>query len=277
VRSPFQNSPEFRRLLEGARVDLPRVALEIASDAYPGLDIDAYLSRINDLASRVRQRCVTGAKPRAILGHLNWVLFVEEGFRGNESEYYDPRNSYLNEVLDRKTGIPISLSVLYAAVAAPLGLDLVGVNLPGHFVLALKGSEPALYVDAFHDGEILDRTACERLVAGVLGRPIVLDEHDLVPADATAIVARMLRNLKAIYLGLDDYASALPVARRLSAVDSDDMEALREWGLIALRSGHPGESLQPFSRYLEVRPDAEDAAAVTEILRTARRDVAQTN
>jgi regulator of sirC expression with transglutaminase-like and TPR domain len=277
VRNPFENSPEFRRLLEGARVDLPRVALEIASDAYPGLDIDAYLSRINDLAGRVRQRCSAGIKPRAILGHINWVLFVEEGFRGNESEYYDPSNSYLNEVLDRKTGIPISLSVLYAAVATPLGLDLAGVNLPGHFVLALNDPNPSLFIDAFHDGEILDRAGCERLVAGVMGRPVLLAENDFALADGKAIIARMLRNLRAIYLGSDDYASALPVARRLSAVEPDDMEALREWGLIALRSGHPGESLLPFSRYLELRPDAEDAAAVAEILRTARRDVARSN
>jgi regulator of sirC expression with transglutaminase-like and TPR domain len=277
VRIPFEDSPEFRRLLEGVPVDLPRIALEIASDVYPGLDIDGYLNRIGDLAGRVRQRCSAGAKPRAILGHINWVLFVEEGFRGNETEYYDRRNSYLNEVLDRHTGIPISLSILYAAVAAHVGLDLVGVNLPGHFVLVLRGSEPALYVDAFHDGEILDRSGCERIVARVLGQPILLGEHDFAPASAMAVVARMLRNLKTIYLGLDDYASALPVARRLSAVDPADTEALREWGLIAWRSGNTGESLLPLSRYLEALPDAEDAVAVREILRKARRDVAQMN
>ena len=114
-----------------------RIALEIARDAYPELDIGSYVSKVDELAERIRARCGGQSKPRKILGQINWWLFVEEGFEGNRENYFDPRNSYLNEVIDRKTGIPISLSVLYWSLADRLGLPLEGVNLPAHFMLRL--------------------------------------------------------------------------------------------------------------------------------------------
>ena len=100
-----------------------------------------------------------GARVRHILGQINWVLFVEEGFRGNVEDYYDPRNSYLNEVLDRKLGLPISLSVLYAEVASRVGLALGCVNLPMHFALRVMGRDEPVFVDPFHEGRMLDQTA----------------------------------------------------------------------------------------------------------------------
>jgi regulator of sirC expression with transglutaminase-like and TPR domain len=278
VRTPFADSPEFRRLLAGEpRVSLPRIAMEIARDAYPEIEVDAYLRRIDALADRVRQRFAADAKPRTILGQINWVLFIEEGFRGNAAEYYDPRNSYLNEVLERKTGIPISLSVLYSAVAAPLGLDLTGVNLPAHFVLRLDSAEPPLFVDAFHAGALLDRDGCGRRVSAAVGRPVTLSDAQLAPTDAASTVARMLRNLKAIYVREDDFASALPVARRIAALDPAIPEEQRDWGLLAYQAGHPGEAVLPLSRYLESRPQASDTAPIAELLRAARRDIAQNN
>jgi regulator of sirC expression with transglutaminase-like and TPR domain len=278
VRTPFADSPEFRRLLAGEpRVNLPRIAMEIARDAYPAIDVDAYLRRIDALADRVRQRFTADAKPRTILGQINWVLFIEEGFRGNAAEYYDPRNSYLNEVLERKTGIPISLSVLYSAVAAPLGLDLIGVNLPAHFVLRVDATEPPLFVDAFHAGALLDREGCGRRVSAAVGRHVTLSDAQLAPTDAASTVTRMLRNLKAIYVREDDYASALPVARRIAALDPSSPEEQRDWGLLAFQAGHPGEAVTPLARYLESRPQAPDATPLAELLRVARRDIAESN
>src|SRR5262249_40900984 len=134
----FGHSPEFQGLLAGARTpSLIRIALEIARDAYPALDIGQYVARVEDLAARIRARCGGLLKPRKILGQINWALFVEEGFTGNQENYFDPRNSYLNEVIDRKTGIPISLSILYWSLADRLGVPLEGVNLPAHFMLRL--------------------------------------------------------------------------------------------------------------------------------------------
>ena len=278
MRNLFAGSPEFRRLLDGdSSVSLSRIALEIASDAYPNLDIERHLSRLASLTERVRVRCPSDAKPRVILGHVNWVLFIEEGFRGNDAEYDDPRNSYLNDVLDRKTGIPISLSVLYAAVAEPLGVSLVGVNLPAHYVLRLETADPPLFVDAYHSGAFLDREACERQVSTVVGRPIRLSDAQFAPCSASTIVERMLRNLKAIYVRSDDYVSALPVARRLAALDPNNVDDQRDWGLLAYKSGRPGEAVEPLARYREARADAEDAEVVHQLLRAARRDVAQSN
>ncbi len=152
----FSDSPEFRRLLAGdGPVHLARVALEIARDAYPGLEIESYLARIHELAERVRNRCWSGARVREILGQINWVLYVEEEMRGNEEDYYNPRNSYLNEVLDRRLGIPISLSVLYQAVAEPLGLLMTGLNLPAHFMLRVDDGERTWFVNPFEGGGVM--------------------------------------------------------------------------------------------------------------------------
>jgi regulator of sirC expression with transglutaminase-like and TPR domain len=278
VPPPFADSPEFRRLLGGEpAIDLARVALEIARDAEPEVNVDAYLARIAALAGRARERCGPRPKVRTVLGHVHWVLFVEEGFHGNAEDYYDPRNSYLSAVLDRKVGIPISLSVLYAAVAAPLGVALAGVNLPAHFVLRAVSEEPPLFVDAFHDGAVLDRSGCERLVEGVVGQPVALTDAQIAPVGPAEVVARMLRNLKAIHLRGDDFPSALPVARRLAAVRPDDLDEQRDWGLLAYRTGRPGEALAPLSRYVAEQAEAPDLDVVAEVVRAVRRGVIESN
>ena len=278
VRERFAENPEFRRLLAGdADLSLPRIALEIARDSYPSLDVEVYLARIEELAARARARCVEGSRAKVLLGQINWILFVEEGFQGNAVEYYDPRNSYLNEVLDRKTGIPISLSVLYAAVARSIGLDLAGVNLPAHFLLRVEGSDPPLFVDPFREGMTLDEEGCRRQVAAAVGHPVPLVSQQFEPTSVVATVARMLRNLKAIYVQEDDFASALPVVRRLSAIDPKNYDELRDWGLLAYQAGRVGESVSPLARYSEARPRAADTPAVLELLRTARREVARSN
>ncbi len=198
---PFADSPEFRRLAGGeAPVDLARIALEIAADAYPALDIEAYLARIAGLAERVRPRYRRGASARDILGQINWVLFVEEELRGNEEEYYDPRNSYLNEVLDRRLGIPISLSVLYRAVAEPLGLSVAGANLPAHFMLRVDDGDQTWFVDAFRSGAVMSREACRRRLSEILQQPVDLTDEMTAPCPVATVVTRMLRNLKAIHL-----------------------------------------------------------------------------
>ncbi len=275
---PFAESPEFRRLLGGEPgVRLARIALEIARDAEPDLDVDAYLARIDALAERARQRCGATPRARAVLGQIHWVLFVEEGFRGNDGDYYDARNSYLNEVLDRKLGIPISLAVLYADVAAGLGLELAGVDLPGHFVLRVLSESPPLFVDAYNEGAMLDRGNCERLVEGVVGQPVALTDAQIEPVGPAKVVARMLRNLKTIHLRGDDYPAALRVVRRLAALAPDDLDEQRDWGLLAYRTGHPGESLGPLSRYVEGRTNAPDIDVMSEVVRAVRREVIERN
>lgn len=277
--NPFEGSPEFLRLLRGEdEPDLTRLALEVARDAYPTLDPAAYLAKIDALAERVRDRCPPGAKPRHILGQINWVLFVEEKFRGNVDDYHDARNSYLNQVLDRRLGIPISLSLLYLAVADRLGLAMSSVNLPAHFVIRADHGPGVVFVDPFHGGELLDRKGCEALVARVTGRePAALPDAALAPCQPRVVVARMLRNLKAAYLREQDFAGSLPVLRRLVALDKADPEERRDLGVACLHAARAGEAIDHLTAYLEARPEADDAEDLAALMKVARREVAAWN
>jgi regulator of sirC expression with transglutaminase-like and TPR domain len=278
VRSPFTDSPEFLRLIRReANPDLVRIALEIARDAYPELDADTYLGRIDDLAARVRDRSPVIGKFRHVLGQINWVLFVEEGFAGNVDDYYDPRNSYLNEVIDRKTGIPISLSVLYWAVATRVGLEMAGVNLPAHFMLRVGEGDATMFVDPFHSGVMLDHEGCMRRISELAGEPVALIESQLAPCPIDVIVSRMLRNLKAIYLHGRDFASALPVLHRLAALNPNDPDELHDYAMLCFKLERPAEAIAPLQAYLAVRPHADDAATIQSLIRAARREVATWN
>ena len=276
--SPFAQSPEFRRLLAGERrVSLARVALEIAADAYPGLKIDAYMARIAELAERIRPRCPRTAGAREVLGQINWVLFVEEELQGNHEDYYDPRNSYLNEVLDRRLGIPISLSVIYWAIAESLGLRVTGANLPAHFMLRVDDGELTWFVNPFHAGAVMTPELCRRRLSEMVQQPVDVNAVLAVPCTAASVVSRMLRNLKAIYRQADDPASSFPVQRRLAALHPDDGEEVRDFGVLCLQADRPGEAVGPLQSYLDAAPDGPLSAEITAILTAARRQLAAWN
>ena len=278
MRSPFAQSPEFLKLLQGdPGADLTRIAFEIARDEYPDLDAESYLQKIEALADRVRDRCPSGAGPRQLLGQINWVLYVEEGYQGNTEDYGDPRNSYLNEVIDRRLGIPISLSVLYRALAGRLGLEVSGVNLPAHFMLRVGRGASTIFIDPFHAGALLDRAGCERCISNVIGQSVALTDLQLAPCSVAQVVSRMLRNLKAIYLQRNEFMVALPVQRRLAALDPGEPQEQRDLGMLCLQVDRPGDAVEPLEAYLRARPDADDADAVGSLLRAARREVARWN
>jgi regulator of sirC expression with transglutaminase-like and TPR domain len=212
-----------------------------------------------------------------LLGQINWVLFAEEGFQGNAEQYFDPRNSYLNQVIDRKLGIPISLSVLYAAIADRVGLPMAGVCLPAHFMLRFESGGATTFVDPFGAGQVLDRKGCEQRIGEVIGRPVKLSELQLAPCGHDQIVARMLRNLKMIYLEQHDHRAALPVVRRLAALSPRDPQEQRDLGMLYLKLDRPGEAIAPLEAYLDARPEAQDAGQLGPLLKAARRDVALRN
>ena len=146
------------------RLDLGRAALLIASEEYPGLDILRYVAKLEVMAAAVRPGVTTTDDPTLKIEHLNAYLFEERGFRGNSQEYYDPRNSFLNDVLDRRLGIPITLSIVYMEVGRRVGMPLQGVGMPGHFIMKYADSEEDIYIDPFNKGRILSREACEELI-----------------------------------------------------------------------------------------------------------------
>ena len=278
MASRFSHSPEFQRLAAGAdEVNLARIALEIARDAHPDLDIEIYLLKIQELAERARARFPAGSKVRDILGQINWVLFVEAGLRANQEDYYDPRNSYLNEVLDRGLGIPISLSLVYWAVGERLGLPLAGANLPAHFMLRFEEDGLVWFVDPFHAGAIYNREHCQQRLSDVLQQPVFLSDTVVAPCPIRVVVIRMLRNLKAIYGNLQDVSSLLFVQRRLAAISHDEPKELRDLGLLCAQTNRLGEALDSLQAYLEAAPAADDVGEIEALVRAIRGQIGRWN
>jgi regulator of sirC expression with transglutaminase-like and TPR domain len=274
----MSDSPEFQRLVEGEKeVHLARIALEIARDARPDLDIESYLKKIEALAERARDRCRPGCRTRDVLGQINWVLYVEAGLKANHEDYYDPRNSYLNEVLDRGLGIPITLSVVYWSVAERLGISMAGANLPAHFMLQFEEDGLTWFVDPFHAGAIYAREHCEKRLSEMVKQPVILTDSQAAPCPIRAVVVRMLRNLKAIYGRSQDSAALLPVQRRLAALSQDDPNELRDLGLLCAQTNRLGEALDPLQTYLERSPGADDAHEIRALVETIRRQIARWN
>lgn len=272
------NSPEFIRLARGnEHTNLATIALEIARDAYPQLNPASVLSQLERWAQRVRGRCPEGARDRHILAQINRVLYEEERLRGDFDDYYNPRNSYLNDVLERRLGIPISLSIIHMEVAERVGLAMAGVNLPGHFVIRTGLGPSTLFIDPFHQGTILDRSECALRVKESTGEDVALDEEQLAPAANSVVIARMLRNLKAVYLKQAQFEQALPCLRRLVLLTRGEVVERRDLGAACVHAGAPGEAIDHLEAYLAARPDAHDAAKVGGLLKAARNRLARWN
>ncbi len=272
----FSQSPEFVRLISGeGRVDLARVALELATDAYPRLDVSGYRAQIAELAERIRPRCPKTIGAREVLGQINWVLFVEEEFRVNAEDEDDLRNSYLNEVLDRRLGIPISLSVIYWSVAESLGLAVGGVSVAGQLLLRVEDKQRTWFVDPNQSGAVMAREICRRRLAGKVLSTDELDEALNTDYPVVDIVARLLRNLKGIYLRAGDLASAVPIQRRLAALRPLDPDEVRDLGVLGLKADRPDEVVAPLQAYLTATPEGD--AEIAALLAAARRGLAAWN
>jgi regulator of sirC expression with transglutaminase-like and TPR domain len=258
-----------------APTDLARVSLLIARDAYSQMNPRAYLRVLDRLADHLRPRLRGSLAART--AELTTFLFEECGFAGNTENYYDPRNSYLNKVIDRQVGLPIALSIVAIAVGARAGLTVVGVGLPGHFIAkAVDGDEEVLF-DPFNGGQLLDPDACEQLVGGVTGRPFEATPAALTAAPPGAVVARVLQNLKTAYLADRSYARAARVTYRLAQLVPDDPTQRRDLGVLLVRAERPGRAIDHLRHYLSAVPDADDAPEVRKFLSTALAEVARWN
>jgi regulator of sirC expression with transglutaminase-like and TPR domain len=258
-----------------ATLDVAEVALGLARDERPGLDVEAYLGELTAMAREARTRLHGDLGTR--VARLCRFLFHDLGFRGNAKEYYDARNSYLDEVMDRRLGIPITLSVAAMAVGCRAGLTVVGVALPGHFVVkAVQGNEQVLF-DPYHGGRRLTPEDCATLVEQAAGVPFEPTPTNLRAAPLGAIVARMLTNLKAVYLREGDFCRAVRVMERLRQLTPDDVTQRRDIGAALLQAGDPGRAIDHLSTYLAETPAADDAADVRRLCDQARGLVARWN
>jgi regulator of sirC expression with transglutaminase-like and TPR domain len=252
----------FAALVARPAVPLAEAALAIAEEEYPGLAVADHLARLDALGADVLRALGERRDPASTLRALREVLAVRERFRGNAESYYDPRNSFLNEVLERRLGIPITLGVLYIEVAARAGLHLDGVGFPGHFLVKYSGAGTReIFVDPFHGGEILSADDClARFRERAPG--LTLEARHLAAVGARQILGRMLHNLKKIYVEAGDDVRALWVVDRLLILAPGDLAERRDRGLVEARLGGSGAALADLEAYLAATPDAPDADEV---------------
>ncbi len=255
----------FAELVSRDQFALAEACLLAAQDAYPDLDVGACIDRIDAIAAAVRERLAADASPEQRVAALGRHLFAELGFRGNAEAYYDPRNSYLNQVLERRVGIPISLSVVYLEAARRVGIAAQGIAFPGHFLVKVRLGRGALVLDPFDGGAPQSqaglRARLEQALPPGRGAMQALDAY-LEPATAREIVARMLRNLKTIYLRSGALESALAVMQRLLLVVPESAEELRDRGLLYARLECHRPAAADLQSYLRRCPDAPDAAEI---------------
>ena len=242
-------------------INLSRASLLIAQTEYPDLDLSRYLQLIEDLGDRVRTDTLDDSV-MAPIHTLNHILFDEEGFRGNEEEYYDPRNSYLNDVIDRKVGIPITLSVLYMEVARHAGLNVKGVSFPGHFIVKHQTPEGPLYVDPFYGGMALEKEHLAQRLRLAGGGIMPFRDHHLAACTDAQIVSRILNNLKGIYASRRNYDRVLAIIQMLIDVSPWDLDEIRDRGKVHLQLKQYQPALADLETYLQFSPDAEDAEVI---------------
>jgi regulator of sirC expression with transglutaminase-like and TPR domain len=255
-------------------VDLGRVALAVARIQYPHLDPDEELRRLDDLAARAE----SGARDASDrLDRLRTFLFEHEGFRGNTNEYYDPRNSCLNDVLDRKLGIPITLSVLMIEIGRRVGVGIEGVGLPGHFIVGAQLASGRLYIDPFNGGAAVTPETATEIASRAVGRPVKLEHAHWAPCSKRQIVIRMLRNLKTIYARQAEWERALTVVDRLLVVDADSPTHLRDRGTVLVKLGKLHDGAAEWERYLTRHPSVPDADKFREELRRVRQELGSLN
>jgi regulator of sirC expression with transglutaminase-like and TPR domain len=256
-------------------VELAGIALELAKDEYPELDKSAYLAELDRIATKLLPRLTGDLSNDA--NALCELLFVEEGFRGDAERYYDPENSYLNRVIDRRLGLPITLSLLAVAVGTRAGLQVEGVGLPGHFIARLMSGREVVLFDPFHGGNTLSVEDCEELVERATGQEFTATLDDLSASPAGLTIRRLLTNLKGVYLRQGQFPRAARVIRRILQLEPGNSLERRDLGVCLIQCGRPGPAIDQLSTYLNASPATADAALVRKLLRQARAEVARWN
>ena len=272
----------LKRILDAPEsdADLAEAALLLAQEEYPQLDVSAYLSRLDEMARAVRDTLLANAPAAEIILALNRYLFQEEGFDGDAANFYDPRNSFINQVLERKIGIPITLSIIYIEIGQRLGLPLQGVSFPGHFLVKLSVESGEIVLDPFSGGVSLGRDELEQQLAQTQGdkesAKIPLEEW-LVTATKKDILVRMLRNLKVIYAHADQLEKTLSVINRILLIAPELAEEVRDRGMVYRQLECFRAALTDLQTYLQMEPESEDRDEMRDHVIELQKIVARLN
>ena len=249
--------------------DLATGALLVASTDDPNVDIDACRANLDRMAEAARARIPSEAGPLEELNAITDLLFGVIGFSGNRDDYYDPNNSYLNQVLERRLGIPITLSLLCIEVGRRAGVPVLGIGMPGHFLVRHR-DEANYFVDAFNGGLLMNRDECGAVLRQAAGEDVRLEERHLDPVTPREILARVLRNLKAIYWDREEFDRCITTIGALMAVLPDRPEERRDRGVVHLKAGNHQQSADDFAAYIEAAPHADDIETVRNALSRLR-------
>jgi regulator of sirC expression with transglutaminase-like and TPR domain len=273
----MNGSDEVRALFEEevtrgpGRLDLARASLLVAREEYPQLSCEQYLGRLDALAEEVHDRLGVERAPLVVLRELVATLHERHSFRGNVGNYHDPRNSFLNDVLDRQLGIPLTLSIVTLEVGWRLGMPLEGVNFPAHFLVRYRGEAVQLLVDPFRGGEIRFQDQAQELLDRLYGGMVRLRPGFLQRADPEDMLVRLLGNLKAVYLNRRDDHRALSAVERLLLLRPGAPVEIRDRGILLVRLGRSDEAMPHLEGYLAAMPEAGDAERILRMLERIRR------
>jgi regulator of sirC expression with transglutaminase-like and TPR domain len=263
--------------LQDEKIDLIRGALVIARAEYPHLEIEEYAGRIETMARRVAA-LAGNLDPQATLAALNNVVFEQAKLRGNREDYYDPRNSFLNDVLDRGLGIPITLSIVYMEVARRVGFPLSGVGMPGHFLLKhYRENGQEILIDCFNRGEVLSRQDCQSRLDEIYSGEMTLRPEFLHPISRRQILTRMLNNLKTVYLSTRNFRKALPMADLILVIYPQSAEDVKQRALLRYSMGMHRLAAEDLEEYLRLSPQASDADDTRQMALSIRRMLALMN
>jgi regulator of sirC expression with transglutaminase-like and TPR domain len=264
--------------IEDERIDLLRAALSFARIEYPHLNIESYVSRVDELAARVVKRITEPGDPAQSIFALNHVLFQEEMFRGNRVDYSNPQNSFFNDVLDRRLGIPITLALLYMEVGRRVGFPLFGVGMPGHFLLKhYDTSGRSVLIDAFDRGMILTEEDCQKKLNEIYSGQLVLKHEFLLPVTRRQMLTRMLNNLKVTYLERRDFRRAVQIVDLLLVIYPRSPEDVKHRAVLRYNLDDFRGALEDFEQYVKMSPEASDTEEIRQTALSLRRSMAMMN
>ncbi|MFT5441445.1 MAG: regulator of sirC expression with transglutaminase-like and TPR domain [Myxococcota bacterium] len=249
---------------EDSNVDLAEACLWISAEANPALDVVIYRDKIRTLAGALSAEVSPTGSVVEKVRQVNRHLFVAHNYHGNRDDYYDPRNSYLDCVLDRRTGIPITLSVLWMTVAEKVGLDVYGVGFPGHFLVGVR-DEPTLYVDAF-SGEAISEQGCRDRLFEMGAGKVVFQPSMLAATSKREILLRVLRNLKQIHIQASDYAEAIACIDRILLLAPEFATELRDRGILYRSLECWSSARQDLETFIAMAPNGPEVESVRHIL-----------
>ncbi len=263
-------------LPDGA-IPLAEAALLMACEEYPQLEISPYLDRLDEIAGAARPHVRAGDSPMDTVAGINDVLFEQFGFKGNGDEYYDPRNSYLNDVIDRRLGIPITLSALYIEVARRLNFPMYGVGMPGHFIVKYSDPNEEFFLDPFRAGAIMTVDDCREWIASSYGDSLPFSERMLARVTHRQILTRMLNNLKKIYVDSQSFDKALAIVDMMLMVEPDDIDQYRDRGLIHIQLRQFEPAARDLEFYVKNTQASDIRSTVEDQLKDLRRIQAMMN